>query len=356
MEKHLLEIVNKFQIKGVPNYIEKYGNGHINKTYLLKTDTNDYILQQINSHAFKDVDLLMNNISVVTDYIRSIGQESMTIIKTKDNELYYKAGENEYYRIYDFVMNTKCIESITDISLVDKDAEAFGMLHKNLAKLDASKLGETIPQFHDTPKRYRDLMLAIKEDRVNRLSTCLDEVNYAKTLEDKISLVVDGLKDGSINFATTHNDPKINNVLFDDKTGDVRCVIDLDTIMPGSILYDVGDSFRSLFTGCNESSTDLSLLVVDYDIFRHYVRNYLKEMKDVITPRELELIPYSAFLLTAECGMRFLEDYLKGDVYFAIHSPDENLIRCRTQFALAKDINNNLDKLSKIVEEEFYIL
>lgn len=356
MEKHLLEISNRFMIEGEITYLDKYGNGHINKTFLLKTNKKDYILQQINSLAFRDVDLLMNNIFMVTEYIKSLGEESMNIVKTKDGKLYYKANENEYYRMYDFVMNSKCIESIDDLSLVDKDAEAFGKLHKSLAKLDASKLGETIPHFHDTPKRFIDLTNAIKEDNADRLSTCKDEVEYALSLENKIDLVVKGIKEGTINLATTHNDPKINNVLFDEKSGDVRCVIDLDTIMPGSILYDIGDSFRSMFTGANEDNTDLSLLKVNFDIFRHYVHSYLKEMKNVITPRELELIPYSAFLLTVECGIRFLEDYLRGDVYFHTKYETHNLVRCRTQFALGKNIEENFDKLNQIVKEEFLSL
>lgn len=351
MDNLLENVLSNFKIKGEPYYIEKYGNGHINRTYLVKTDTNHYILQKINSIAFKDVDLLMNNIVIVTSYLRSIGEESMTVIYTKDDKSYLKVNDNDYYRVYDFVMNTICIEKIDDISLVDKDACAFGKLHKALAKLDASKLGEVIPHFHDTPRRYLNLMDAIDKDYKNRLSTCLNEVEYAKSIKDDLSKVVDGLKEGTISLATTHNDPKINNVLFDEHSGEVRVVIDLDTIMPGSILYDIGDSFRSMFTGANEDNTDTSLLKVDFDIFTHYVSSYLKEMKDIITPKEVELIPYSAFLLTVECGIRFLEDYLRGDVYFATKYDTHNLVRCRTQFALAKDIVSNYDKLNRIVKD-----
>ena len=352
MENQLFEVCKKFQIEGEPYYCEPYGNGHINKTYLLKTDKKDYILQQINSYAFKDVDLLMNNIYTVTEYIRSIGQESMEVVKTNDNKLYYKLDENTYYRIYVFVINSVCYEEISNLELVDKDAQAFGQLHKNLAKLDASKLGETIPHFHDTPKRYNDFLDALNKDVKNRAKNCQKEINFVKSYADKLSFIMDGMKDGSINYATTHNDPKINNVLFDEKTGEVRCVIDLDTIMPGSVLFDVGDSFRSLFTGSNEGSDDLSKLVVNFDIFKHYIHGYLSEMKDVLTPREKELLPYSGFLLTIECGIRFLEDYLRGDVYFHIDTEDKNLKRCRTQLALAENIYQNLDKLNALVQEE----
>ena len=163
--------------------------------------------------------------------------------------------------------------------------------------------------------------------------------------------ITDAIKDGSIPLSVTHNDPKINNVLFDETTNKIRCVIDLDTVMPGSVLYDIGDSFRSLFTGENEDNPDLSLQKVRLDIFKAYIEAYLKEMKDDLTKKEIELIPYSIYLMTIECGMRFLEDYLRGNVYFATTYEEHNLVRARTQIALAKDILNNKEELMKIVNE-----
>jgi len=353
MDDTLINVISNFKINGDVTLIKENTTGHINKTFVVFTNKKGYVLQRINNVAFKDVDLLMNNICVVTNYLDSICEETMTVVFTKNGMPYFKTKDNEYFRMFNFVSDSICIEEITNISLVDKEAEAFGKLHKMLSKLDASLLKETIPHFHDTPKRYKDLMFAVNEDKLGRLSTCVEEVNYAKTLENKIDLVMKGLEDETIHYAITHNDPKINNILFDRKTGEVRCVIDLDTMMPGSILFDIGDTFRSLFTGANEDSNDLSLIKVDFEVFRHYVRSYLKEMKNEITPRELELIPYSAFLLAVECGMRFLEDYLRGDIYFRTKYETHNLVRCRTQFKLGREVEQNFDKLSKIVQEEF---
>lgn len=353
MDTKIISISNEFNIEGKVISCEPYGNGHINKTYLLKTDKKDYILQQINSYAFKDVDLLMSNIFIVTNYIKSIGQESMTVVLTKDGKLYFKENDNSYYRVYDFVMNSICYEKIDSVEMLELDGQAFGKLHKDLKGLDASKLGEVIKDFHNTPKRYQNLIDAIDENKINRVASCEKEINFVNQYKDKLSLIVDGLNNKTINFVTTHNDPKINNVLFDAQSGNVRCVIDLDTIMPGSVLYDVGDSFRSLFTKTNEDSTNLDLLKVDYEVFDHYLKGYSKEMKNVLTKTEIDLLPYSAFLLTIECGIRFLEDYIRGDVYFHTAYPEHNLIRARTQLTLAKDIFDNFDKLEKIVKKYF---
>lgn len=353
MDINLVNIVNQFQIIGKPISIEPYGNGHINRTYLLITDKKHYILQKINNYVFKDVDLLMNNIFVVTEYIRSIGQESMVIVKTNKNELYYKENDNSYWRIYEFVMNTICYEGVDNINLVEKDGIAFGKLHKDLDHLDASKLKEVIKDFHNTPKRYLNFLEAVNLDLKDRKKNCLKEIEMFEAHKDELSYIVDGIKEGKCNLRTTHNDPKINNVLFDAKTGEVRCIIDLDTVMPGSPLYDVGDAFRSLFSGPNEDSKDLSLLRVNFEVFEKYIKGYASQMKGVLTAREVELLPYSAFLLTIECGYRFLEDYLRGDVYFHTKYDDHNLIRARTQITLANDIYNNFDKLKAIVKKYF---
>lgn len=346
----LFNICSHFKIEGEIKSIEPYGNGHINKTFLVCTNKKRYILQQINTIAFKDVDLLMNNIYLVTDYMRSIKQESMVVIKTKDDNLYYRY-EDGYFRIYEFVEHTSYFDEITDYSLIDKDAEAFAKLHRDLANFDASKLGETILNFHNTPIRYKNFLDAINLDKFDRKKTCLKEIEEFKKYENKLSLIMDGLNDGSIRYCTTHNDPKINNVLFDSENNDVRCVIDLDTIMPGSILFDIGDSLRSLFTGKNEDTENLSSLVVNYEIFEHYVSNYLKINKNIMTKKEIELIPYSAFLLSFECGIRFLEDYLRGDIYFHIKKENHNLLRARTQLALAQNIYNSFDKLAEIIHK-----
>ena len=349
MHLNILGILEHFNIWGEVTNFYSIGNGHINFTYLVETSTgNKYILQRINNSVFKDVDLLMSNYSKVTKYLRHIGFGSIHIIKSKENKYYY---DNEGYpcRLYEYIDNVICYEKIDNMDLVYQAGNAFGKLHKALKGFDASELGEVIPNFHNTWQRYQNLLDAINEDKLGRVKTCLPEINKAKAFEDQYSVVIDAIKKGEVPLAVTHNDPKINNVLFDKDSGEIRAVIDLDTVMPGSYLYDFGDALRSLFTGDNEGSEDLSKLVVNYKIYDAYAKGYLTEMKDCLTKKEQELLGFSAFLLSIECGMRFLEDYIRGDIYFKkIDKPDRNLMRARTQIALAGEIFNNLDKLNAI--------
>lgn len=348
MYLNMLEILNSFNIWGeVTNYYP-IGNGHINSTYFCETSTgNKYILQRINNSVFKDVDMLMTNYAKVTKYLRHIGFGSIHIIKSKDNK-YYLDHRGNPCRLYEYIDNVICYEEINNLELVYKAGNAFGKLHKALKGFDANELGEVIPNFHNTWQRYQNLLSAINEDKLDRVKTCLEEINKVKSFDNEFSVVVDSIKNGDIPLSVTHNDPKINNVLFDKDTGEIRAVIDLDTVMPGSYLYDFGDALRSLFTGDNEDSEDLSKLVVNFEIYDAYAKGYLSEMKDVLTKKEQELLGFSAFLLSIECGMRFLEDYIRGDVYFKTKRPDHNLLRARTQITLAIDIWKNLDKLNSI--------
>ena len=339
-----------FKIEGEILSCERYGNGHINVTYLVVTTKRRYILQKINNYVFKDVDILMNNIELVTSYLRSINTETLDIVRTLDDKTYYH-DESGYYRVYLFVENSLCLEKATDLDLVYRAGKSFGAYHKSLAKMDASKLKETIPHFHDTRKRYNDFLKAKKENKLNRLNTCLNEVKTVEKYQELYGLFVDSIADHSIALAVTHNDPKINNVLFDNDTKQMRCIIDLDTVMPGSVLYDFGDALRSLFTGENEDSKDLSLLKVNYDIFRSYLQGYYSETRGVLNNKEIEYLSLAPFMLTIECGMRFLADYLEGDVYFHTKYPEHNLVRARTQLTLAEDILNNQEKLKEIVRE-----
>ena len=345
----ILDIVNRFDISSPAINCVSYGNGHINSTFLVYTKGGkEYVLQKINSIVFKDVDLLMNNVYEVTRYLRKNGFESLHPVKTEDGKLYIEE-ENSFYRLYDYIEGTVCYEKVTNVMMIYNDAKAFGKLHKTLAKFDVSKIGEVIPDFHNTLKRYENLKDAIKEDKCGRVDTCLEEIETVEKYKDQYGKIIEGIKSGEISNAVTHNDPKINNVLFDKFSGEIRAVIDLDTVMPGSYLYDYGDALRSLFTGDNEDSEELNLLIADRTIFEGYTKGYLSEMKDILTPKEIEYLPFSVFLLSIECGMRFLEDYIRGDVYFKTKYYNHNLIRARTQLALAEDIYRNMDELTQIV-------
>lgn len=350
----VIDIVNCFDISSPATNCVSYGNGHINSTYLVYTKGGkEYVLQKINSIVFKDVDLLMNNVYQVTRYLRKNGFESLHPIKTKDGKLYIE-DESSFYRLYDYIEDTICYEKVTNMMMIYNDAKAFGKLHKTLAKFDVSRIGEIIPNFHNTLKRYNDLQEAIKEDKCERVDTCIEEIEIIDKYKDQYSKIIDGIKSGEISNAVTHNDPKINNVLFDKYSGEIRAVIDLDTIMPGSYLYDFGDALRSLFTGDNEDSEELNKLIANPTIFEAYTKGYLSEMKDILTPREIELLPFSTFLLAMECGMRFLEDYLRGDVYFKTKYHNHNLVRARTQLTLAEDIYRNMDVLTNIVNKLYH--
>lgn len=347
----IANIVNMFDVYSPVDSVKSIDNGHINITYLITLKNGQkYVLQKINNYAFKDIDMLMSNISLVSNYLTNHGFESLVPIKTLDGHLFLK-DENSYYRLYVFIDDTVCYEKIDNIYLVYNDGKAFGKLHRALAGFDASSLGEIIPNFHNTWQRYLNLKEAIKEDKFDKVKLCKNEIAVINSFENEYSRITDGIKNGEISLAVTHNDPKINNVLFDKFSGSIRAIIDLDTVMPGSYLYDFGDALRSLFTGENEDSENLSSLTVDLDIFEAYSKGYLSEMNGVLTPKEIELLPFAPFLIAMELAMRFLEDYLRGDIYFKTSRPNHNLIRARTQLYLAQNIVANKNALTKIIKK-----
>lgn len=345
----VVETVSKFQIKERIVGFVPLGNGHINTTFLIKTKSSKYyVLQKINDSVFKDVDKLMKNIYRTTNFLKSKGYETLEVIKTKNNKLYYE-DESGYYRLYLYIENVTCYEGVNDLDMVYNTAKAFGLLHKSLCDFDASTLYDIIPDFHNTKKRYEALLEAIKSNKFNRAKDCQKELEFIKKHEKDYSVIVDGIERKEIKLTVTHNDPKINNVLFDNVTGDIRAVIDLDTVMPGSYLYDYGDALRSLFTGEYEDSQDLSKVGIDYPVFEMYTKGYLSEMKDILNDKEVSFLAFSIFLLAVELSMRFLTDYLNGDIYFKTLYPEHNLIRARTQIKLANDIYEHLIDLNQIV-------
>ena len=353
MKNYIYSTLHLFKVDGEIIFFAPLGNGHINSTYICETDTkHKYVLQKINNNVFKDVKLLMNNYYEVTRFLLDNGFESIELIKTIDNNIYTENFETPY-RLYKYIDYTVCFEKIDDLKIIYKCAQSYGIFHKALKKFDASKLGEVIPNFHNTKQRYLNLLDAINLDKCNRKQDCLPEIETIKSFEKEFDKIVSLLGSKELPLEVVHNDPKINNVLFDDETKDFRAIIDLDTIMPGSYLYDFGDALRSLFTGDNEDNEDLSLLKVNYEIFDAYAKGYLSVMKKVLTKKEKELLAFSSFLLTIECGMRFLEDYLRGDVYFKTVKEKHNLVRARTQITLACDIYKNLNKLDEIANKYF---
>ena len=345
---------NEFRLEGKVVSTIPYGEGHINRTYSVITDCGrKYILQRINDSIFPDVPALMRNITLVTDHLRkktTDRRKVMEIIRTADGGSYVK-GSDGYYRMYSFVKDTVCLQSIERPQDFYESALAFGSFSNDLSDFDASLLTEVIPDFHNTPKRYRDFKSAVEKDAFFRAGNVKREIDFILEREDKMSQLQKMRQDGTLPLRVTHNDTKLNNVLFDRNTGKAVCVIDLDTVMPGLSLYDYGDSIRFGASTALEDEIDLDKVSVSLDLYRIYTEGYRKACPS-LTKEEIETMPLGAETMTLECGMRFLTDYLEGDHYFAVHRKNQNLDRTRTQLKLVADMENKWDRMIKIAEGE----
>ena len=347
MEELLRHIAEKFEIAGEVLSVEPYGEGHINVTYLVTTTARRYILQQMNTNVFPDSENLMKNICAVTEFLRARGTETLRVVPTKEGRPYF-AGEHNF-RLYDFIEGTVTYQTAPNEKVFRNAGRAFGEFQNALAAFDASVLTETIPRFHDTPKRFADFRAALEADALGRAETCEEEIAFLLAHRDTYSTCVEELKSGKLPLRVTHNDTKLNNILMDAATDEARAVIDLDTVMPGSMLYDFGDAIRFGASTAAEDERDLSKVHFSLDLFRAYAEGYLSAVKASITPREAELLPYGAYLMTVECGMRFLADYLAGDVYFKTKCADHNLVRARTQLRLAAEMEEKREQAQAIV-------
>ena len=353
------EIISHFNIRSEAN---PYGDGHINDTFLINLSPDKYILQRINTDIFKDPECLMHNIEAVTaflvDKIKLDGgdpaRETLSLVKTNEDKSYYRAQDGECFRMYCFVDDTVTYQSVQKEEQFYNAAKAFGLFQKRLADFPADKLYETIPFFHDTPKRFSALEKAVSEDLCGRRKEIYKEIDFAFSRKSDTPVIVNALSTGNIPLRVTHNDTKLNNVLFDKKTDKAICVIDLDTVMPGSLLYDFGDSIRFGASSGSEDEKDLDKIFCRLDYFEAFTKGFLEELNSNITEKETELMAFSAKLMTYECGIRFLTDHLNGDTYFKIHYPGQNLDRARTQFKLVADMESKLEKMNEIVKKYSY--
>lgn len=357
-------ITKNFQIDGTLIFYESFGAGHINDTYALTykindNDTERYILQKLNKNVFPDIDILMENMVNVTEFIQKklldrnedVKNKCINIIKTKDNRNYYIDEFEDNWRMTRLIENTKALDVVVDTDLFEKTGKAFGEFINILDDYPANTLNEVIADFHNTVARYIQLEKAIKCDTSNRRANCQDLIDFAIEHRHLCSIIINKLIKGEIPIRVTHNDTKINNILISRDTNEAVCVIDLDTIMPGSLLYDFGDSIRS---GCNtalEDETNLQLVDFDIAMFEAYVKGFLEGLGTCITKEEKKLLAISAVIITYECGMRFLADYLNGNVYFKITYPEHNLVRCRTQFKLVQIMLSRLEEMQNIVNK-----
>lgn len=347
------------------SYVKPFGEGHINETYAVYMPGPDgkevplYVLQRININVFKNPDQVMDNIFGVTEYLRNIirqeggdlDRETLSYIKTKDGESYFEDDNGQPWRCLHYVSNSVCYQQVERPEQFYQSALSFGRFLKQLGEYPAESLYETIPQFHDTRKRFRDFVEAERKDVKNRARVCRSEIDFVLAREKDCGTLMEQLEDGVLPLRVTHNDTKLNNILFDKDTEEGLCIIDLDTIMPGLAANDFGDSIRFGASTAEEDEQDLEKVHFDIDLYEIYVKGYLEMAKEVLTPAEIESLPWGARLMTLECGMRFLADFLQGDVYFKTAYPEHNLVRARTQFRLVKEMEEQFDKMKDVLKK-----
>lgn len=342
-----------FLLDGAPVTCERYGFGHINETYLLHTDrAHAYILQKVNQNVFRDVPALMRNIAAVTRHIAKADPDPrhvLTLLPARDGGSYHRDEAGEYWRVYDYITDSICLQKVNSAEDFYQSAVAFGTFQNMLANFPADTLGETIPRFHDTVDRYRAMHDALEENPLGRLQSASAEIDFALAREHEAPTMLAMQKRGELPLRVTHNDTKLNNVMLDQKTRKALCVIDLDTVMPGLSGNDFGDSIRFGATTAAEDEPDLSLVSLSLPLYEAYVRGFLGACGARLTAREIETLPMAAKLMTLECGVRFLTDYLSGDVYFHISRERQNLDRCRTQFKLVADMERHWSTLTDII-------
>jgi len=334
---------------------EPYGNGHINDTFLVVSHRR-YILQRMNTTVFPHPEQLMENILGVTEHIRAKAtvdakRASLTVVPTLDGEAFMRDSKGSYWRLYDFVEGTVARDRVESVEDFRSCAEAFGRFQQMLADYPADKLHESIKNFHNTPWRYDNLMNAVHRDPCKRLAGVLCDVAFARERERFCETLERAREAGKLPLRVTHNDTKLNNILFDANTGAPVCVIDLDTVMPGYSVNDFGDSIRFGANTAAEDETDLSRVSLDLTLFEAYAEGFIAGCNGSLSDCELDLLPIGAIMMTLECGMRFLTDYLEGDVYFKIHRPNHNLDRARNQFALVSDMEQKLPDMQKIIKK-----
>ena len=340
-----------------------YGSGHINDTYRIEVDQAglrvSYILQRINSNVFKQPIPLMENVRRVTDEaLRVLKEEgcreayrrTLTIVPARDGKSYAQDEEGNVWRVYPFIERARTYDMIENPGQCVEVARAFGNFQKLGANLPGEPLFETIPDFHNTTKRFLAFQNAVSTDPLGRAKSVQKEIDWFLAREADCHKVVNYLASGELPLRVTHNDTKLNNVMLDDVTGEGICVIDLDTTMPGSALYDFGDMIRTSTSPAAEDEKDVSLVTMRMEYFEALARGYCGAAT-FLTPLEKSLLPFSGKLLTMECGMRFLTDYLEGDTYFKIKRPEHNLDRTRTQIALVESIEKQMDAMQKVIEK-----
>lgn len=364
MEKRIIEVAKNFQMEGSLKEIRPYGSGHINGTYLLtygigKMGELKVILQMINRTVFKKPEEVMENIANVTEHLKkkiienggNPLRETLNVIPAKDGKSYFVDENGDYWRTYIFITDASsydCVEKSEDFY---ESAVAFGRFQNLLADFPAETLHETIEKFHDTRNRFALFKKAVEEDCMGRAEYVKKEIQFILEREDVANCFSELLEQGKVPLRVTHNDTKLNNIMLDHVTRKGICVIDLDTVMPGLAMNDFGDSIRFGASTAAEDEVDLDKVSCDMELFEIYAKGFIEGCQGKLTKTEIELLPMGAKVMTYECGMRFLTDYLQGDTYFKIHREHHNLDRCRTQLKLVADMESKWEIMNQMIKK-----
>ena len=352
-----------FRIEGRFLEAAPYGSGHINDTYAAVYEQAGrrvrFIHQRINHAIFKQPIALMENVQRVTEHQRralaiagaqDLERRALTLIPARDGRVWHQDAQGNVWRTYIFIEGARTHDVIQNEQQAFQAARAFGAFQGQLATLTGARLHETIPNFHHTPSRFATLEQAIAADAKNRAATCRPEIEFCLKQKPWVGRLIEAQQRGEIPERVTHNDTKLNNVMIDDATGEGICVIDLDTVMPGLALYDFGDMVRTSTSPAREDEQDLSKVTMRMPYFEALARGYLATAGSFLRQAERDQLAFSGKLITFEIGVRFLTDYLQGDVYFKTHRPGHNLDRCRTQFRLTQSIADQEEAMNKLVE------
>ena len=352
------EVLAAFVFPSPIRSIERYGFGHINDTFLVTCDERRFILQGISLVVFPHPEQLMENMVGITTFLRqkiaAMGgdpeRETLTLLNTKDGDNYYRDSTGRVWRLMLFVEDTTCPQMATP-ELFEQAGYSFGRFQRMLEGYPVESLHETIVRFHDTEDRYAKFEAILAADPMGRAAGVAKEIAFVQARKADCSVAMQALREGKLPMRVTHNDTKLNNILFDAQTGKGLCVIDLDTTMPGLSINDFGDAIRFGASTAAEDEKDLSKVHFDLNLYEIFTRGFLTGAQGALTEGELEYLPWGAKLMTLECGMRFLTDYLDGDHYFRIAYPEHNLDRCRTQFKLVADMEAVFPQMHAIIEK-----
>lgn len=359
-ESFRLAIASQFKVNGKPLNIVSFGSGHINDTYKISTDKGEqkYLLQRINHHVFKNIDHLMSNISLVTNHLHkktkdenNIDADSvLTPVSTLDDKLYFKDDNGNYWRVYYLIENAKSYDIVENAHQAKEGGRAFGKFQAMLADLDPKQVYEVIPNFCHIGSRLSDFHIALENNDAKRKDLVKEEIDFIQKREGNMNAILEMAERKEIPLRITHNDTKFNNVLLNDDD-QAKCVIDLDTVMPGYVAYDYGDAIRTIINRTAEDEADLAKITLNIPLFKAYTEGYFEQAKNFLTENEVKSLIEGVLLFPYMQAVRFLTDYIQGDTYYKIQHPEHNLQRTRAQIKLVKEIEKHIDELEIIIKE-----